>query len=243
MRAAAILVFAAVCQAQTFEVATIRMVDPSEPRGGRPDVKAVPGSVTMRNTGLGYALAWAYKIGPAHFNNIQALQQEHYDITAKAAGPATTDEMRVMMRALLAERFKLQLHRETKEVSAYALVEAKGGHKLTPASAPDGNGVWPVQGPGMALTGQSATLDQLAMFLADPLRAPVIDMTGLKARFDFQLNIDKYLTQPASGEARPDPVAILQTALQKELGLKLEARKLPVEMLIVDHFEKAPAEN
>jgi uncharacterized protein (TIGR03435 family) len=171
---------------------------------------------------------------------------DRFDITAKAAGPAKSDEMRIMLQNLMKERFKLAFHRETKEISAYALVEAKGGHKLKVSEAADGRGVLPVNKEGkMALTGQSATLDQLTMFLAGPLRAPVIDQTGLKGRYDFEFDLTSFGLQgpPPAGEAPPDPVSVLQAALPKQLGLKLEARKMPIEMLVIDHIEKAPTEN
>ncbi|HTS64161.1 MAG TPA: TIGR03435 family protein [Candidatus Acidoferrales bacterium] len=233
---------------QTFEVASIKVSELFR-RGGegsrRMDIQAVPGSVTMRNVGVPQAIVWAYKVSPFQITNIQGLDfPDRYDILAKSSRPAKTDEMRVMMQALLAERFKLAVHRETKEMSAYALVEAKGGHKLTPASAEDGPGVSPMQGK-LALGGKAATLDQLALFLADPLHAPVIDTTGLKGRYDFSFDLSGYVPQGPRqpGEPEPDPVSILQNALQKQLGLKLEARKMPVEMLVIDHVEKAPVEN
>ena len=117
---------------------------------------------------------------------------------------------------------------------------------MRPAEKSDGRGVLPVQEQGkMALTGQSATLDQLTMFLSAPLRTPVIDQTGLKGRYDFEFDITSFMQQgpPQPGEAPPDPVAILQAALPKQLGLRLEAKKMPVEMLVIDHIEKTPTEN
>jgi uncharacterized protein (TIGR03435 family) len=206
------------CHGQTFEVATIKIVNTGgqEKRGGT-NVEARPGNVTMRNAGMGTIIMWAYKISPYQVTNGQALGGgDFYDIVAKAAGPATTDEMRLMMQALLAERFKMKTHRETKEQSAYALVEAKGGHKMKETDAKDGLGVLPVQGGKMALNGQSATLDQLAMFLSGPLRTPVVDMTGLKGRYDFDFDLTNFVgpgANPGEKEAPPDPVAILQMAL------------------------------
>lgn len=238
---------AAAALGQTFEVASIKVSEGSRQGGegrGRVDIQAVPGSVTMRNVAMQHLIIWSYKVSPAQITNSPGGDSERYDILAKAAGPIKTDDMRIMMQALLAERFKLVLHRETKEMSAYALIEAKGGHKLKESQAADGNGVLPIAGK-MALGGQSATLDQLAMFLSDPLRAPCIDMTGLKGRYDFSFDISDYLPkgprQP--GEPEPDPVSILQTALPKQLGLKLESRKMPIQMLVVDHVEKRPVEN
>jgi uncharacterized protein (TIGR03435 family) len=235
---------------QAFEAASIKVLPPgnSGDRRSPPVIEPTPGNLAMRNVGIGELVMWAFKIGPAQITNVQTAMTvtDRFDINAKASGPAKTDELRVMLQNLLAERFKLVTHRETKEVSAYVLVEAKGGHKLKVSDSADGRGVLPVQQQGkMALTGQSATLDQLTMFLSAPLRTPVIDQTGLKGRYDFEFDLTNFMNQgpPQPGEAPPDPVSILQAALPKQLGLRLEAKKMPIEMLVIDHIEKAPTEN
>jgi uncharacterized protein (TIGR03435 family) len=189
---------------------------------------------------------WAFKLPPARITitDNSALGFDRYDIDAKANGPAKVDEMRIMMQNLLTERFKITQHRETKEMAAYALVEAKGGNKLKESEADDGPGVSPMAAK-MALSARKATLDQLAMYLAQPLRMPVVDMTGLKGKYDFELDISAYVPMDGDrqpGEPSPDPVYILQSVLPKQLGLKLESRKMPIEMLIVDHVQK-PAAN
>jgi uncharacterized protein (TIGR03435 family) len=171
---------------------------------------------------------------------------DRFDVTAKAGRAASTDEMRVMLQNLMKERFRLAYHRESKEQSVYVLVEAKGGHKLKTSESENGRGVQPVQKEGKtALTGQSATLDQLTMFLSGPLRTPVVDQTGLKGRYDFEFDLSSFLNQAPRepGEAPPDPVAILQAALPKQLGLKLESRKMPFDMFVIDHIEKLPTDN
>ena len=243
-----LLSLAGLARTQTFEVASIKVTAPvpGGERRGSPDIKTTPGNLNMRNVDLGVAIVWAYKISPVQVTNPPTGPGDRYDIIAKAAGPATNDEMRVMLQALLAERFKMVTHRETKEVSGYALVEAKGGHKLKESEAKDGQGVLPIERPGkMALGAQSATLDQLTMFLSMPLRTIVVDQTGLKGRYDFEFDLTNYLQQGQRqpGEPEPDPVSILQQALPKQLGLRLEARKMPVEMLVIDHLEKKPVEN
>jgi uncharacterized protein (TIGR03435 family) len=240
------LALAAGCYGQTFEVASIKVRSPDAPRG-RALVEPSPGNLVMRDVGMNVLMMWAFKIGPAQISNGQALGvvTDRFDVIAKAAGPAKTDELRIMLQNLLKDRFKLAFHRETKEVSAYALVEAKGGNKLKPSDAQDGRGVLPVMQDGkMALTGQAATLDQLTMFLTDPLRVPVVDQTGLKGRYDFEFDLTDFMNQQRQpGEAPPDPVAMIQTALSKQVGLRLEAKKLPIEMLVIDHVEKLPTEN
>ena len=244
------LALGALSYAQTFEVASVRVLPPANPgdRRNPPAIEPTPGNLVMRNVGIGELMMWSFKIGPGMVSNIQTANvvTDRFDVTAKAAGPASTDEMRVMMQNLMKERFKLAYHRETKEQSVYVLVEAKGGHKLKTSESENGRGVLPVQKDGkMALTGQSATLDQLTMFLSSPLRAPVVDQTGLKGRYDFEFDLTSYMQQgpPQPGEAPPDPVAILQAALPKQLGLRLEAKKMPFDMFVIDHIEKLPTEN
>jgi uncharacterized protein (TIGR03435 family) len=129
-------------------------------------------------------------------------------------------------------------------MSAYALVQTKSGHKLKLSPADEGPGVRPIQGRKMGLNGTSATLDQLAFFLSGPLGTPVLDKTGLKGKYDFELDLTSSRNGgPASGDPPADPVTVFQAALPDQLGLKLEARKMPVEMLVIDRIEKSPVEN
>jgi len=245
-----ILALGAASYAQTFEVASIRVLPPSNPgeRRSPSSIEPTPGNLVMRNVGIGELMMWSFKIGPGMVANIQATNvvTDRFDLTAKAGRAASTDEMRVMLQNLMKERFRLAYHRESKEQSVYVLVEAKGGHKLKTSESENGRGVQPVQKEGKtALTGQSATLDQLTMFLSGPLRTPVVDQTGLKGRYDFEFDLSSFLNQAPRepGEAPPDPVAILQAALPKQLGLKLESRKMPFDMFVIDHIEKLPTDN
>jgi uncharacterized protein (TIGR03435 family) len=244
-----LLALTSLTYSQTFEVASFKVRPPANPGESVPTtVEPTPGNLVMRNVGMGQLIMWAFKVGRAQVSNPEVAMAvtDRFDIIAKAAGPAKSDELRVMLQNLLAERLKLKTHRETKEISTYVLVEAKGGHRMKVSEAADGRGVLPVQQPGkMALTGQSATLDQLCTFLSGPLRTPVLDMTGLKERFDFEFDITSFNVNaaPAPGEPPVDPVSVLQTALPKQLGLKLESRQMPVEMLVIDHVEPKPVEN
>ena len=247
------LAMASIGCSQAFEVASIKPVSPGTNGRMPPAIEPTPGNLVMRNVGLGELVSWAFKIGPGQISNPEIITGANgrFDLIAKAAGPAKSDELRLMLRALLAERFALKTHTETKVVSAFVLVEAKGGHKLKASELPDGSGVLPVNQPGkMALHAQSATLDQLTMFLSMPLRTPVIDMTGLKGRYDFEFDLTAFMLQqrqsagPGEGSGEQmDPISILQAALPQQLGLKLESRKMPVDMLVIDHLEKVPTQN
>src|SRR5262249_47322583 len=148
------------------------------------------------------------------------LNETQFDITAKAAGPATEAELRVMVQTLLAERFKLALHRETREVSSLVLSIAKNGHKLQPVET---EGSPSFQTGKLNLTGKGATVAQLVEFLSRQLRQPIIDQTGLTGRYNYFLDINAYVTDeirnsggPGGGPPAEAPSIIAQ-ALQSQL--------------------------
>jgi bla regulator protein blaR1 len=161
-----------------------------------------------------------------------------------------TDRMSERIRNLLADRFQLVLHRETKEQQVYALVVAKGGPKFQETK--DGKGMMRM-GPGM-LTGQGVGLDMLANTMSTQLRRPVIDKTGLSGTFDFELKWTPDPSQMPQLPPGPPPPGVqlppppdpngpsIFTAVQEQLGLRLESQKGPVEILVIDRAEK-PSEN
>jgi len=161
-----------------------------------------------------------------------------------------------MMEALLADRFKLKAHRETRDLPVYALVVAKGGSKLKEAKDDDTypNGIkgpngkpsksMMSMGPG-ELTGQDYPVENLVPMLSDLTGRHVVDKTGLTGKYDFTLKWapgegDTSMFKEASSAPNADePGGIsIYTALQEQLGLKLEAQKAPVEVLVIDHAEK-----
>ncbi len=136
--------------------------------------------------------------------------------------------MMLMLQTLLAERFKLTIHRETKEIPIYALVAAKNGPRLQEAKDKDKIGSMSI-GRGM-LRGQT-TLADLARYLSSSADRPVMDRTGLTAGFEINLQWSPDTSPEASGPS-------LFTAVQEQLGLKLESSKGPVELLVIDHAER-----
>jgi uncharacterized protein (TIGR03435 family) len=153
-----------------------------------------------------------------------------YDIAARAPGtnPPTADQVNEMLRALLAERFHLKTHRDRQELSFYALVPAKNGPKLTPAV----DGCKAQMNPEvMSACGQ--TMEQLARRLNANADKTVIDLTGISGKFDYQIPIERTQLRDFGAVA---------AAIEQGLKLKLESRKGPVEVLIVDHVER-PSEN
>jgi uncharacterized protein (TIGR03435 family) len=158
------------------------------------------------------------------------VSSEPYDIDAKAedAASATDMQLKVMLRQLLTDRFKLQFHTVQKEMKGYSLVVAKSGAKLKP-------GEGDFQGSryeGGKVTATNATMGAFAQSLSSRLRAPVSDQTGLVGGYAFSLAI------PSDN----DPAApSIFTLLQEELGLRLESTNVPVNIFMIDHAEKPDA--
>jgi uncharacterized protein (TIGR03435 family) len=228
--------------APAFDVASIRMSEKNRPGGDTPfqdNIQATPGSLTMRNVTLADSIAWAYHVFEFQVSGPDWSGSARYDIVAKAAGPATEPELRRMLQTLLADRFKLTLHRETKEMGAYLLLVGKNGPKVQESKTEGDSNIQPDLRT-LTLTVQRMPVSQLVRFLARVFHAPVVDMTGLTGRYDLTINGSKYMPQP--GET-PDPLSLIQTGLQQELGLKLEFKKTAVDLLVVDSAEKAPIEN
>jgi uncharacterized protein (TIGR03435 family) len=147
-----------------------------------------------------------------------------------------------MLQTLLADRFKVVVHRQTKELQAYLLLIGKNGPKFQESKS-DGESQIDAQKDKMSIVVQRTPISQLTDMLSRVLQTPVVDKTGLTGRYDITINVAKYLQdlQPTNGP--PDVVSVLMSGLQEELGLKLESKKTPLDLVIVDHAEKTPAEN
>ena len=220
-------------QAASFEVAAIKPASPDE--AGYSGADGRNGLLKMWNVTLKQCITSAYKIPEAQIlGGPKWIDELSYDILAKADHPAGEHELTTMLQSLLADRFRLQLHHETRTVSGYTLTVAKGGIKATPADPTRhsfGNG-----GRGFIDAGASP-LKGLTIRLSALLGRPVIDMTGDKRKFDFHL---KWTPDDAGPPTSDSPS--LFTALQEQLGLKLEAGKVSADVLVVDHAE-LPSEN
>jgi len=236
-----IAAFAQAADPPAFEVASIR---PGEP--GKEVIEQVPGSLSMRHVRLTACIRWAYGVQDYQVSAPAWASDAWFDIWAKAGTPANQAELRGMLQALLAERFKLAVHRQTKELPALILTVGKNGHKLQPV---ENEGSPSFKTGKLSLTGQGATIGQLTEFLSRELRSPVIDQTGLSGRFNYVLDIASYVTeemrksQGPDGGPPPDAAGVVAQAIQAQLGLKMDSKKAPVEMLVIDHLEKAPTEN
>ncbi|HEY6344072.1 MAG TPA: M56 and DUF3738 domain-containing protein [Bryobacteraceae bacterium] len=224
-----------------FEVASVRRVVSSGGPGDIPqNMENSPGHFAVRNKPLRYCLEWAYDlkdyeiVGPDWINN-----DERYDIVANAPGPATNDQMRPMLQALLIERFQMRLHRGTREMQVYALVLGKGAPKVKPP-APDG--VEGLSGGARSLLFHKEPISRLTFLLTRRMDRPVLNKTGLDGIYDFTIDIsglNNFNPQTADDATGPS----IFTAVQEDLGLKLESRKEPITVLVIDSANKVPTEN
>jgi len=167
------------------------------------------------------------------------LTSDWYDIEAKAiSADATKEDMTLMLRSLLTERFKLRVHQEMKEFPAYNLVVDKGGSKLAPLK--DGDKPRPCTRDNTNVCGIRTTA-QLANNLHYTVGGPVFDKTGMEGNFDILLIFDVYGIRgqtPPPGYDQPS----VYTALQQQLGLRLEQQKTPMPVIVVDSIQR-PSEN
>jgi len=249
--------------APSFEVASVK---PSPTAGGRfslsggPDT-ADPGRIVYSNVPLRIVLLNAYNVRNYRLLGPDWLNTLRYDITARVPQGASREQFQAMLRSMLESRFRLALHRESKEMPVYALVVAKRGFRLQPvAAAPSDDQVATARGEGSdgfpklsmpssgivietkngaaRISANAAPLSKFADFLSSRTGRPVLDQTGIAGNYSFAL----YFTPEgaaASDSAEPD----LFGALEQELGLRLEARRAPVELVVIDHAEKIPTEN
>jgi uncharacterized protein (TIGR03435 family) len=242
MRATLSFLIACTAFGQSFEVASVK-ASTAAPVGNRvrPDAIAfTPGGVTMTSVTLKAAIQWAYHLQAIQIDGPAWIDNGRYDIVAKAPAAATSEQLRLMVRTLLADRFKLAFHRETKEMPAYVVTVAKGGHKMTPSEG-DGEMQMKPTGKGLIVAITHVTLAQLSEMASSPLQAVVIDQSGLTGAWDFTLDVSSFvMTQPAGID---DAISMIVQALNQQVGIKIEQKKAPAELLIVDHAEKVPVEN
>jgi uncharacterized protein (TIGR03435 family) len=226
---------------QTFEVATVKSANPNAPGAmlNWRDAEHAH-SFVAENFSLRQLITAAYGIRDHQLTGGPGwIGSDRFDVVGKPEKPVDVKALQSMLQALLADRFHLTIHRETREMPVYFLVVAKGGAKLR-ESAPGSVGTGQSAGIGW-FKASSNRIDDLAQTLAGLVSRSVIDKTGLTGQYDFRLDYaPDAIAGPDAGNAPEKPS--LFTALQEQLGLKLEPGRAPVEMFVVDRAEK-PSEN
>jgi len=237
----AVFLTALVLQAASFDAASIKPSD--APNGNSSGIETEIGLVRAHNVTLKRCITGAYGLPEAQIlGGPKWIAELRYEIVAKTSERAGDDRLMVMLQDLLADRFQLKLHNEMRTVSGYELTLAKAGIKAT-QSEPGTDSSTDTSKRGGRMDAKACSMSRLALKLADILGAPVSDMTNASGNFDFALRWVPDDLQAKSGGSSDVPAGpTLFTALQEQLGVKLEARKVPVDVLVIDHAD-LPSEN
>lgn len=222
-------------QSPAFEVASVKASQTT----GKEIADVSPAGRLTLDGNLSSIIRWAYDLRRYQISGPDWIKTERYYIAARAPGPAGATEMRPMMQALLAERFKLESHQVEKQLMVFALVVAKDGPKFQESRSEGESEVQNNRKTGSGGAVSRITMAKFADMLDGAIDDPVVDRTGLNGRYDFKLDISAYMGHMQSG----DLPGILSEAMRQQLGLDLEHRKVPIEVRIVDHVERAPVEN
>jgi uncharacterized protein (TIGR03435 family) len=228
---------------ESFDVASVKL-NKTGGRGGYPGLAPGGQRFTATNLPLFALIMLAYNVTPRQISGVpSSFNTEGYDIEAKSDRPLKQEQALGMLQTLLADRFKLTVHRETREQAIYALVVGKGGPKLHESpgeSTPD------IQKTGGGFVYKNTPMSVLTLILSQSLGRTVVDKTGLSGRYDFSLEYARDRVGRGVLEGREpapdtDGLPSIFTAVREQLGLKLEPEKGPVEFIIVDHAEKPSA--
>ena len=248
-----------------FEVASIKPVAPSLDGRYMVRMRVSEGGLNYSSASLKAIIERACDVRDFQISGPDWMASARFDVVAKLPAGAPRSGVPEMLRSLLAERFHMTVHRETRQVPMYALVVGKNGPRMK-ESAADGNAPppesdprpgpaaasaldcgprdavakvagWMInKGPGH-VEGHAMNMASLTNLLSSLLGRPVVNETGLAGSYDFDL-----VYAPAAATADSDALPLLD-AVQSDIGLKLVARKGPLELVVVDHVEEKPTEN
>ena len=239
--AASVLAFSA--EKPAFEVASIK---PNASEGKPGILKPLPDGVTIESVDIRSLISWAWHLPMYQVPSPPWLKPARYDIVARAAAQSPVDQLRLMMQTLLEERFHLAVHIEKKDIPVYALVAAKGGMKQLHDPEPG-------HAPGMELGSTDSSGGKHWVFHNLPLSAlgglysnaalgrPILDMTEIKGGFDFtfveppRIPADTPMVDYILGDVFPE--------IQRQLGIRVEAKTAPTDVLIIDRVDARPTEN
>ena len=223
------------CQKLTFAAASVRQSATQSATGlilvrpGQPDE---PGHIRWTSVSMRALVMFAYHVDMDQVSGPQWIEDERYDVSATFPPGSSRDDQRAMMKNLLSERFALAAHEEMRPRLQYVLVAGKGSPKLQPAAEK------PVWEPGQDhIQSMNTTVGAFAGMLSGWLGKPVIDETGIQGRYDITLHV---AVADLSGMGSGD--ASLFSAVE-EIGLKVEARKLPAPFIVVEKGQRVPVDN
>jgi uncharacterized protein (TIGR03435 family) len=225
-------------QAPSFEVASVRPAAVSQAREGRSSASG--DRVAYIHTTMFGLIASAYQVRGFQIDGPSWIRTERYDVVAKAPDNTPKDQVPLMLQALLAERFKLKVHREPRELQIYALIFVKDSPKLEKVESDAIGGV------DLAADGRRrflrTSMEQLVMYLTAMSGRPVVNKTNLAGAYNFPLELSMEEVGGINASSNATQRPSIFTSMQ-ELGLKLDSQKGPIDMIVVDGGIKTPTEN
>jgi uncharacterized protein (TIGR03435 family) len=225
-------------QRATFEAASVK---PNNSGSNSSSTSGTLGQMVIVNQSLKRLIERAYEVPPIQVVGPEWLENVRFDVSAKNPPNLKREDRGPMMQALLEERFKLQVHRETKEFSGFGLVPTKSGFKLKPVEPGDMSSNSNGNGTVTTLSVKKASLAAIANMVGRALEQPVVDKTGIDGVYDFEIRYTRDDREPNGSDA--DAVPGLSFAIQEVLGLRLQRQKVPLTVIVVDHVERTPTEN
>jgi len=231
-----LLAFSLYAQRPAFDVASVKVSPPAAGDTININLGTVRhGELTLGNATLVECVRFAY--GLVSDDQVASpdwakSRENRYDIIAKSAPDTARERMLEMLQTLLVERFKLEMHREPKVLAHYELAIAKGGMKIRPAAPDASSDTRFASLPLHRIASPNMPMFRFVMLLSRQLRQAVLDKTGLAGGY----NVDLQWTEEESGQS-------IFSAIQDQLGLKLEPHKSPVDILVIDKAEKVPVAN
>ena len=228
--------FASAQNRTEFEAASVKQHVSSGASAERAGIEENKALIRIDNLSLRVLIGMAYRVNGFQIDGPDWLDADTFDIVAKPETGYQRDQLAGLLQKLLADRFKLEVHHETRPASAYALVAAKGGSTLRETTGPR---TYLTARPGL-IEGKERSMTELKNALSKMLDRPVEDRTALTGNYDIRLEWN-----PRELESPPDAATApsLFTALQEQLGLKLERITMPVEFIVVDHAQRTPVAN
>ena len=230
----------------TFDVASIHRSDANDSTGG---IKPLPGGngYMVQNIPVKLMISLMYKVPMRQITGgPQWLESERFDIQAKTDRPYSIEDLHIMFQNLLADRFGLQFHKESREGNVYALTVDKPGLKMKPNTSEQDFKIPVNFGPNGSVIGTRVPMPYLCWFLSQALQAderPVIDRTGLQGNYDFTLSFAPQRLPGATHDgADPLDRPSLFDAVKDQLGLKLESTRGPVDIYVIDRIAE-PSDN
>jgi uncharacterized protein (TIGR03435 family) len=218
-----------------FEVATIKRSDPAAETG---QMVGDPRIISLAHVSIQNLLAQALRIKNFQISGPGWLDTDRFDILARLPDGATRDQLPGMLQTLLADRFKLALHQEHRTMNAWVLLPERGAPKLKAINAEIGDVRTSKGATRLRLSGK-VTMPYFAGLLSNMLDRPVVDMTEFKGVYDVDLEWSGDDAVGRDSETTPS----LSAVLKEKLGLRLESRKTPVDLYVIDHVDRVPTGN